>query len=74
MISTEVLHPRLEAKVLVVSSLNRDDGYAQFKLTWKMDGNWQLATGVDTFHGPSYGLFGGYDENDRVYTEVRYNF
>jgi hypothetical protein len=74
MISTEALHPGLEAKVLVVSSLNRNDGYAQFKLTWKMDGNWQLATGVDAFHGPSYGLFGEYDEKDRVYTEVRYTF
>jgi len=39
-----------------------------------MDGNWRLATGVDIFEGPANGLFGSYDDTDRVYTEVRYSF
>jgi hypothetical protein len=58
----------------VARNLNRNDWSAQFKLTWKMDGNWRLATGVDIFEGPADSLYGAYDNNDRVYTEVRYVF
>lgn len=74
LLSTQALHPRLEPELLLISSLNRADWLAQFKLTWKMDGNWRLATGVDIFEGPPNSLFGTYDNNDRVYTEVRYSF
>lgn len=71
---TQALHPRLEPELLLISSLNRADWLAQFKLTWKADGNWRLAAGVDVFEGGTYGLFGNFDKNDRVYTEVRYSF
>lgn len=74
LLSTQALHPRLEPELLLISSLNRADWLAQFKLTWKMDGNWRLTTGVDIFEGPANSLFGTYDNNDRVYTEVRYTF
>lgn len=74
LLSTQALHPRLEPKLLLVRSLNRDDWSAQFKLTWKLDGNWRLAAGVDIFEGPATGLFGAFDNKDRVYTEVRYSF
>lgn len=74
LLSTEALHPKLESEVLLISSLNRSDWSAQFKLTWKLDGNWRLATGVDIFEGPENGLLGAFDEKDRVYTEVRYSF
>ena len=74
LLSTQALHPRLEPELLLISSLNRADGLAQFKLTWKMDGNWRLAAGVDIFEGPADGLFGVYDDKDRAYTEVRYSF
>ena len=72
--STQALHPKLEPEILLVRSLNRNDWSAQFKLTWKLDGNWRLATGVDIFEGPANGLFGAFDDKDRVYTEVRYSF
>ena len=72
--STQALHPKLEPEMLLVRSLNRNDWSAQFKLTWKLDGHWRLATGVDIFEGPANGLFGAFDDKDRVYTEVRYSF
>jgi hypothetical protein len=72
--SSQALHPRLEPKLLLIRSLNRDDWSAQLKLTWKLDGNWRLAAGVDIFEGPPTGLFGAFDNKDRVYTEVRYDF
>lgn len=74
LLSTQALHPRLESELLLISSLNRADWLAQLKLTWKLDGNWRLATGVDVFEGPANSLFGTYDHTDRVYTEVRYSF
>ena len=74
LLSTQALHPRLEPELFLVRSLNRNDWLAQFKLTWKLDGNWRLAAGVDVFDGPADGLFGVFDDKDRVYTEVRYSF
>jgi hypothetical protein len=74
LLSTQALHPRLEPEMFLIRSLNRNDWLAQFKLTWKLDGNWRLAAGVDIFDGPADGLFGPYADRDRVYTEVRYSF
>jgi hypothetical protein len=74
LLSTQALHPKLEPKMLLVRSLNRYDWFAQFKLTWKLDGNWRLAAGADIFEGPATGMFGQFDNRDRVYTEVRYSF
>ena len=74
LLSTQALHPQLEPEMLLVRSLNRNDWSAQIKLTWKLDGHWRLATGVDIFEGPETGLFGAFDDKDRVYTEVRYIF
>jgi hypothetical protein len=74
LVSTQALHPRLEPEMLLASSLNRTDWSAQLKVNWRLDGNWRLAAGVDIFDGPADGLFGQYDDNDRVYTEVRYTF
>lgn len=74
LLSTQALHPKLEPELLLVRSLNRDDWLAQLKLTWKLDGHWRLAAGADIFTGPNTGLFGAFDDKDRVYTEVRYSF
>ncbi|TCV82388.1 DUF1302 family protein [Sulfurirhabdus autotrophica] len=72
--STQALHPKLEPELLLIRSLNRKDWSAQFKVTWKVDGNWRLAAGADIFEGPPTGLFGQYDNKDRVFTEARYSF
>ncbi len=74
LLSTQALHPRLEPELLLIRSLNRNDWSAQFKLTWKADGHWRLAAGVDAFGGPPDGLFGRFRNTDRIYTEARYSF
>lgn len=74
LLSSQALHPKLEPELLLIRSLNRNDWSAQVKLTYKLDGNWRLAAGADIFEGPKTGLFGTYDDKDRVYTEVRYSF
>jgi hypothetical protein len=63
-----------EARALLVHSLNRSDWLLRPKLTWMFERNWRLALGADIFGGPPAGLFGRYDNNDRVYAEVRYSF
>jgi hypothetical protein len=74
LLSSQALHPKLEPKVLLVKSLNHNDWFAQLRLTYKLDGNWRLATGADIFSGLNTGLFGQFNNKDRVYTEARYSF
>ncbi len=68
------LGDKLEAQVTWISSLNRTDWLLRPRLTWNFERNWRLAVGADVFKGPPLGLFGRYDRNDRVYSEVRYSF
>ncbi len=72
--STQALHSKIEPKVLLVRSLNRDSAQAQFKLTWRMSGNWRATLGANIFEGEADSVFGQYDSKDRVYTELRYTF
>jgi hypothetical protein len=71
---TRDLTNQLEAQVLFISSLERSDWMLRPKLIWKFEKNWRLTTGVDLFHGPALGLFGRFENRDRVYSELRYSF
>ncbi|MGE5386974.1 MAG: DUF1302 family protein [Betaproteobacteria bacterium] len=64
----------LEAQALWISSLNRGDWLFRPKLTWAMLKNWRWSVGADIFKGPPLGLFGQYDRQDRIYSEIRYSF
>jgi hypothetical protein len=66
--------PKWEAEVLLVRSLNRADWMLRPKVSWKFQPNWRLVGGVDVLHGPPTGFFGRYDQQDRVYTELRRDF
>ena len=61
----------LEAEVLMVSTLNRGDYMLRPKLVWKITPDWRGQVGLDLFGGKSEGLFGRYDERDRIYVELR---
>lgn len=62
------------AEVLLISSFNRSDWLLRPKVARKLERDWRLTFGLDIFEGPPTGIFGQYDGNDRVYTEVRYDF
>ncbi len=64
----------LEGQVLLISSLNRSDRLLRTRLSWNIQQNWRLMVGADVFHGPATGMFGRYDNKDRLYTELRYSF
>jgi hypothetical protein len=64
----------LEAEVLYIASLNRSDWMLRPRIMWDFQTNWKFIAGIDVFEGPPLGLFGQYDNRDRIYTEVRYSF
>lgn len=63
-----------EAQAIFISSLNRSDWLLRPRLTWNFERNWRLLLGADIFKGPPTGLFGRYDQQDRIYSELRYSF
>ena len=65
---------KLEAQALVIHSLNRSDWMFRPRLSWNFEKNWRWVLGADVFGGAPTGLFGRFDNNDRVYTEMRYSF
>lgn len=68
------LNPTLAAEFLAISSLNRSDRLVRAMLTWKYDANIRLRAGVDVFAGNRLGLFGRFDDSDRVWADVVYSF
>jgi hypothetical protein len=63
-----------EAQAIFISSLNRSDWLLRPRLTWNFERNWRLLIGADIFKGPPTGLFGQFDQQDRVYSEIRHSF
>lgn len=68
------LWQKIEAQTLLIHSLNRSDWMLRPRLSWNFERNWRLAVGADIFGGPPTGLFGRFDQSDRVYTELRFSF
>lgn len=73
LVNTKVV-PNWEAQALFISSLNRTDWLFRPRMTWNFQRNWRWVFGADVFNGAATGLFGRYDQKDRVYSEVRYSF
>ncbi len=63
-----------QAEALLVHSLNRRDWMLRPKAIWNFQPDWRATFGLDVFYGPTTGLFGRFDRNDRVYAELRYDF
>jgi hypothetical protein len=68
------LWQKLEAQALLIHSLNRSDWMFRPRLSWNFQRNWRWAVGADIFGGAPTGLFGRFDQSDRVYTELRFSF
>jgi hypothetical protein len=48
--------------------------HVQAEVKWTAAKNLKVTFGVDVFGGKPNGLFGRYDDRDRVYTEARWSF
>ena len=65
---------RVQPEVLVIQSTNRNDRLLSLKAKWSVVQNFKLIAGADIFHGPPLGLFGQFDNSDRVYVDAVYSF
>lgn len=62
---------RFTVEFLAASSLNRSDYMLRPKLIWKIAPEWRGVVGYDHFEGRRGGIFGRFDDSDRLYLEVR---
>jgi hypothetical protein len=63
-----------EPQFLFIQSLNRNDSLMRPMLAWIPEKNWRVTFGVDIFTGPVTGFFGRFQDRDRAYVALRYDF
>jgi len=63
-----------EPQILAIHSLDHNDWLLRPKMVYNFAKNWRAVGGVDIFGGHPTGLFGQYDQKDRVYAEMRWSF
>lgn len=64
----------LEPELFFVTSLRKSDSMFRPKISYKFKGKWTAVLGMDVFYGRSDGAFGQFDNKDRAYLELRYDF
>jgi hypothetical protein len=64
----------LVPEILWIQSLNGNDRMLRPRVNWAVHPQLSARFGVDLFDGPQYGVFGRFDDRDRVYAELRYAF
>jgi hypothetical protein len=68
------LTPKIEPELLIIQSLNSHDRMLRPRVNLILRPDLTARFGVDIFDGPDFGLFGRFDDRDRVYGELRYSF
>jgi len=63
-----------EPQILWIQTFGGGGGLIRPRLNWYPAKNTALGFGVDIFTGPNDGFFGRYNNRDRVYGELRYDF
>ncbi len=71
---SHAIDARLDGEFLAISSLTRSDRLLRASLIWKYDSNIRVRGGIDVFAGNPYGMFGRFDDSDRIWAELRYSF
>lgn len=61
-----------EWETLELHSLDNDDGVLQTKLSHMLESNLEIYVGIDVFYGDQTGLYGQFDENDRMILGVEW--
>ncbi len=68
------LNSAFEPQILWIQNFKDAGGLIRPRLNWYAAKNATVGFGVDIFIGPSDGYFGRYNNRDRVYSELRYDF
>ena len=66
LVRRDFMNDSLQAEALLIQSLNQRDGVLQASLQYEWRTNIRLKLGADIFYGNSQGLFGQFDQNDRI--------
>jgi len=69
---SKFLNETLALKYLGLYSVNDQDGFHQVRLTYNYQANMDIYLGGDQFYGNSQGLFGQFDQADRVMLGVNW--
>ena len=72
-ISTK-LTSTLEPQILWIQNFKDAGGLIRPRLNWNAAKNTTVGFGLDIFTGPADGYFGRYNNRDRLYAELRYDF
>lgn len=73
-VKTGFLDNRIEPEFFFVSSLDQKDYMFRPKVSYNHDDNIKFVIGADIFYGESDGDYGLFDQSDRVYFEMSYDF
>jgi hypothetical protein len=68
------LSGKFEPQLTWLQNFKDGGGLIRPRLNWYPAANTTIGFGVDIFTGPSDGFFGRYNNRDRVYAELRYDF
>jgi len=66
LVKKDFLNDTLNLEMLTVHSLNDGDGVVQMDINYQLTTNIELSTGFDFFYGTSDGLFGQFNQRDRL--------
>jgi len=66
LIRRDFLNESLQAEALFIQSVNQGDGVLQATINYEWHSNLRVKMGADFFYGSSMGLFGQFNERDRV--------
>jgi len=74
LIRRDFINDALTAEALLIQSLNQNDGVLQASVNYEWRTNVRLKFGADVFYGDAEGLFGQFDQNDRVSIGIEVGF
>ncbi|MGH7858001.1 MAG: DUF1302 family protein, partial [Candidatus Binatia bacterium] len=74
LVQRELLNDTFVARALAIHSTNDGDGLAQLDLAYRLRSSVVLRAGYDFFYGSRNGLFGQFDQADRVTSGIEVGF
>jgi len=74
LVTQDFLNDALRFKTQLIHSLDRHDGQWEFGFEYDFRSNLVLKAGIDIFYGENEGLFGQFDNRDRITFGIDYSF
>ena len=72
-LATDFAHDRVKPEVLVIYA-DDNDWRISPKVSFEINDNWTVTTGLQVFEGKEQHLNGQFDENDQAFFEAKYSW